>query len=205
MIYKTLDQIPYKLFMVISADSSKLPDLAPDRTVDQAELEKFWTAIEEEYLALKGKTSEQKRYFAIEKEIEALNCKMNFVKIALHGLRFEWDDELATMLEENGYPVHPDLTQPDIDRMLRSLDGIKIKISELRNRLPKPEQADKPVNLMAEIDEMFAFYSAALGGMDFDYNTVSVTKVLGLEKQIQLKIKSLEKQLTQTQKTAKRR
>jgi hypothetical protein len=63
-------------------------------------------------------------------------------------------------------------------------------VKKYENKLPKQEEGEefKKIN----IDEVLAFYCTVLGGLDFDYNTVSYTKVMALQKQVTEKIKAIE-------------
>ena len=67
-----------------------------------------------------------------------------------------------------------------------------MKAKNIKKRLPKKDS--NSVSTKVSIDRVFAFYSSVLG-YDFEYNTISVTKVLALKEQVDNKLKSIEDQI----------
>ena len=64
------------------------------------------------------------------------------------------------------------------------------KIKKAKLETLKQEEGEEFTKV--NIDEVLAFYCTVLGGLDFDYNTVTYTKVMALQKQVSEKIKAIE-------------
>jgi hypothetical protein len=73
-----------------------------------------------------------------------------------------------------------------------------MKAKNIKKRLPKKDA--NSVSVKVTTDRVFAFYTAVLG-IDFDYNSVSVTKVLALKEQVDNKLKSIEDQIQRNKST----
>ena len=106
------------------------------------------------------------------------------------ALEFDYDEELANILMSYGYTITKENYYPDLEKVRRESKAILTTVKKYENKLPKQEEGEefKKIN----IDEVLAFYCTVLGGLDFDYNTVSYTKVMALQKQVTEKIKAIE-------------
>lgn len=83
MTYKTLDTIPYKLFLKIAETDNV--SLLSDSEVDIDVLSKIWESLYEEHLE-NNKSPEAERIFSISKEIEILKLKYNVVILSCAAL-----------------------------------------------------------------------------------------------------------------------
>lgn len=192
MIYKTLETTPYKVVLKIVNDPiSNLHLLTDDENPDFEKLGEIWMNIYDELKAM-DPNNESDKIFQVEKEISALKCKHDFIQLAIIALEFDYDEELATILKNYGYTIDTNNYYSDLERVRRESKAILTSIKKYENKLPKqPENEDfTKVN----IDQVLAFYCTVLGGLDFDYNTVSYTKVMALQLQVSEKIKAIEKQ-----------
>lgn len=190
MTYKTLETTPYKVILKIVNDPvSNLHLLTDEEEPDFEKLGGIWINIFEELIELdSNNTSEE--ILHIEREISALKCKHDFIQLSLLALEFDYDEELANILRGYGYTITTENYYPDLEKVRRESKAILTTVKKYENKLPKQEEGSdfNKVN----IDEVLAFYCTVLGGLDFDYNTVSYTKVMALQKQVSEKIKAIE-------------
>lgn len=190
MTYKTLETTPYKVILKIINDPvSNLHLLTDDENPDLEKLGGIWVSIFDELTELDNSNASNE-ILQIEREISALKCKHDFIQLSILALEFEYEQELADMLREYGYTITTVNYYDDLDRIRRESKAILSIIKRHEKNLPKQEEsADfNKVN----IDEVLAFYCTVLGGLDFDYNTVTYTKVMALQKQVSEKIKAIE-------------
>ena len=190
MTYKTLETTPYKVILKIINDPvSNLHLLTDDENPDLEKLGGIWVSIFDELTELDN-INASNEILQIEREISALKCKHDFIQLSILALEFEYEQELADMLREYGYTITTVNYYDDLDRIRRESKAILSIIKRHEKNLPKQEEsADfNKVN----IDEVLAFYCTVLGGLDFDYNTVTYTKVMAVQKQVSEKIKAIE-------------
>ena len=190
MTYKTLETTPYKVILKITNDPvSNLHLLTDDEHPDLEKLGGIWMSIFDELIELDNSNASNE-ILHIEREISALKCKHDFIQLSILALEFDYDEELADMLREYGYAITTQNYYDDLDRIRRESKAILSIIKRHEKNLPKQEEgADfNKIN----IDEVLAFYCTVLGGLDFDYNTVTYTKVMALQKQVSEKIKAIE-------------
>lgn len=190
MIYKNLDTIPYKLFIKIAETGNV--SLLSDTVVDIEFLGKIWEDIYEEH-TLKNQTTETKKVFKISKEIDGLLTLNKVVLMACECLRFGFDQDLFDMITAFGYQLSLADTQSyhdDIHRIEREANAYVIKAENYKNMLPeKVENANSEFN----VDDVMALYSAILGFNIGDFNMVTYNAFFGFEKQVNAKIKSINK------------
>lgn len=192
MTYKTLETTPYKVVLKIINDPvSNLHLLTDEENPDFEKLGEIWMGIYEELNALdtKGDTNQ---IFHLEREISALKCKHDLIQLSVLALEFDYDEEVANTLRDYGYKITTANYYPDLERVRRESKAILSQIKRHENNLPKQEAGEDFTKV--NIDEVLAFYCTVLGGLDFDYNTVTYTKVMALQKQVSEKIKAIEKQ-----------
>lgn len=190
MTYRTLETTPYKIVLKIVNDPvSNLHLLTDEENPDIEKLGLIWVNIFEELIELDSNDASNE-ILQIEREISALKCKHDFIQLSILALEFEYDQELADILREYGYTITNENYYPDLEKLRRESKAILTTVKKYENKLPKQEEGEefKKVN----IDEVLAFYCTVLGGLDFDYNTVSYTKVMALQKQVSEKIKAIE-------------
>lgn len=190
MTYKTLETTPYKVILKITNDPvSNLHLLTDDENPDLEKLGGIWVSIFEELMELDNSNASNE-ILHIEREISALKCKHDFIQLSILALEFDYDEELADMLREYGYALTTANYYDDLDRIRRESKAILSIIKRHEKNLPKKEEGDDFTKV--NIDEVLAFYCTVLGGLDFDYNTVTYTKVMALQKQVTEKIKAIE-------------
>ena len=190
MIYKTLETTPYKVILKIVNDpASNLHLLTDEESPDTEKLGEIWAAIFQEIIELDNSNASDE-ILKIEREISALKCKHDFIQLSVLALEFDYDEELANILMSYGYTITNENYYPDLEKVRRESKAILTTVKKYENKLPKQEEGEefKKIN----IDEVLAFYCTVLGGLDFDYNTVSYTKVMALQKQVTEKIKAIE-------------
>jgi hypothetical protein len=190
MTYKTLETTPYKVMLKIINDPvSNLHLLTDDEAPDFEKLGGIWVSIFEELIDLDNSNASDE-ILQIEREISALKCKHDFIQLSILALEFDYDQELADILRGYGYTITTENYYPDLERVRRESKAILTTVKKYENKLPKQELSGdfSKVN----IDEVLAFYCTVLGGLDFDYNTVTYTKVMALQKQVFEKIKAIE-------------
>jgi len=191
MIHKSLRTLPYITALeIIYTGNLKL---LSDEPVEDELLAETWAPLDQQFQKLFNGAG-QGKIFSATKEIEFLSNKYEIVLSALKSLEFEKTPELLDMLGQYGYRIRDAFYQDDLRRAAREAEGIKVKISQLVDMLPKKsaDAVDGEFNEMQVIEQMGA-YSAVLG-FDFDYNTVSCMKFKSLEHQVKTKIKQIEKQ-----------
>ena len=88
---------------------------------------------------------------------------------------------------------HQDYFQ-QLETIERQLSGIEIKINRLSDSLPKKSNEDE-IGESLNIDDVLASFSSVLS-IDFDFNTISVTKFFSIQKQVDKKVEILKKQLS---------
>lgn len=197
MIYDSLEIIPYKIFMRIVEDNSLIHLLSSNKEEDKELLENIWNELFQEYTAISPEKEEMK-LLQLEKEIAFIECKHKGIMVALTALDFDYNQELVDILLSYGYKLSKETYYDDLKRIEREASALEMKAKNIKKRLPKKDA--NSVSTKVSIDRVFAFYSSVLG-YDFDYNTVSVTKVLALKEQVNAKLKSIEEQI-QKNKTA---
>lgn len=191
MIYDSLEIIPYKIFMRIVEDNSLIHLLSSNKEEDKELLESIWNKLFQEYTAISPEKEEMK-LLHLEKEIAFIECKHKGIMVALTALDFDYNQELVDILLGYGYKLSKETYYDDLKRIEREASALEMKAKNIKKRLPKKDA--NSVSTKVSIDRVFAFYSSVLG-YDFDYNTVSVTKVLALKEQVNAKLKSVEEQI----------
>lgn len=191
MIYDSLEIIPYKIFMRIVEDNSLIHLLSSNKEEDKELLENIWNKLFQEYTAISPEKEEMK-LLQLEKEIAFIECKHKGIMVALTALDFDYNQELVDILLSYGYKLSKETYYDDLKRIEREASALEMKAKNIKKRLPKKDL--NSVSTKVSIDRVFAFYSSVLG-YDFDYNTISVTKVLALKEQVNAKLKSIEDQI----------
>lgn len=191
MIYDSLEIIPYKIFMRIVEDNSLIHLLSSNKEEDKELLQKIWNDLFQEYTAISPEKEEMK-LLQLEKEIAFIECKHKGIMVALTALDFDYNQELVDILLSYGYRLSKETYYEDLKRIEREASALEMKAKNIKKRLPKKDS--NSVSTKVSIDRVFAFYSSVLG-YDFDYNTISVTKVLALKEQVDNKLKSIEDQI----------
>lgn len=186
MIYKRLDVLPYKVLIEImtTGDFNLLcTDETPPENLD---LKTLWKELEDEYIRINPSKDEDK-VVKYTREVYYFELKYKQVITFCKVLEFDYDEEIINKLIQYGYSLNHDNYLDRLETVRREANALLDKALKFKSMIPKPEErAGK-----STVDDMFASYSAILS-IDFDYNTVSVTKVIALGKQIDLKIKALE-------------
>lgn len=190
MIYDELDVLPLKLYYKICKTGNV--NLLSTEPIDQAQLLSIWDRLSVEFEELQGSDT-SKREFRLNKQISSLEYAYKMVNLCCVSLEFELDNEIVDLLNEHGFII--DTTSSgsyynSIKRIRRKIETNLIKTSTLKNQLPKEEKNSS--NTKINLDEVMASFCAILG-IDFDYNTISVTKFNAIKKQVDNKMKSYEK------------
>ena len=190
MIHKTLRTLPMVTLIEI-IDSGDV-SLLSDEVVPIEELMSIWETLFEDYKN-RFDSANTRKILNLSKEIEYLEQKYLIVKMCLEALKFDNNDEVISILNDNGYSFDVANYYDEIQRIDRESKGIEQKISLFKSQLPKQSEDQQKSNQSNSIINVMAGYSAVLG-FDFDYYTISVEKYYSLEKQVKSKIEAIEKQ-----------
>lgn len=185
MTYRELEYTPYKIVLkIVETENYRL--LTDDDTITDEELLTIWESIYTEFLSL-NPSPEEERVLRIRREIYYLDAKFELIKVYCRILMFDYNEWVVDQLIGFGYKLTHDNYIDRIDFIRRECEGILVKAQNLRRQLPVEKE-----DVKVSVDEMLACYSAILE-IDFDYNTVTATKVNALGKQIDIKLKSMQK------------
>ncbi|UYW01796.1 hypothetical protein K5I29_02405 [Flavobacterium agricola] len=190
MIYDELDVLPLKLYYKIC--KTKDVTLLSTEPEDEAKLLEIWEKLTAEYEELESSES-SKREFRLNKQIALLECAYNMVNLCCLELEVEFNNETVQLLSGLGFPIDTTSNESyylSISRIRKRIETNQIKIAALKNQLPKEDIKGNDRKL--SLDEVMASFCAVLG-IDFDYNTISVTKFNAIKKQVDNKMKSYEK------------
>lgn len=183
----SLDTLPIKTCIEI-IDTGNVQLLNP-KEKDLKKLADEWAVLYAKYLDL---NKDSFKTLKIHIQIDAILDKRKAILLICECLKFEWNEDLYKQLVSFGYRINNATYMQSIKKIERESKSLVLKANLLKNQLPKPspdtgEQEES-------IDDVLASYSLILG-FDYDYNTLPVTKFFALQKQVEAKTKSLEKQL----------
>ncbi|HEX8576979.1 MAG TPA: hypothetical protein VF677_11860 [Flavobacterium sp.] len=189
MTYKTLDTIPYKLFVKISetGDISLLSDTEANIEV----LAGIWEQLYEEHLS-KNQTTESKKILKLSKEIDSLLTLNKVVLMACECLKFDFDQELFSIIVGLGYQLSVSDNKSyyeDIKLIEREANAYIVQAENYKSMLPEKKGNE---NQDYNVDDVMASYSAILGFNIGDFNLVTYNAFYGYEKQVNAKIKALK-------------
>ena len=187
MIYNSLEILPYKTFFKI-VDSQDVSLLKNGAEAEEKDLKELWESLLKEYNEISPE-KEEMNLLRVKRDIEAIECKYKAIQVSLSALDFHYDDDLIEILQSYGYKLTKENYYEDLKRISRESEALLMKSANIKKKLPKVDA--NSASTKVTIDRLFAFYSSVLG-FDFDYNTISVTKVLALKEQVNSKIKSQE-------------
>lgn len=187
MIYNSLEILPYKTFFKI-VDSQDVSLLKNGAEAEEIDLKELWESLLKEYNEISPE-KEEMNLLRVKRDIEAIECKYKAIQVSLSALDFHYDDDLIEILQSYGYKLTKENYYDDLSRIARESEALLMKSANIKKKLPKVDA--NSASTKVTIDRLFAFYSSVLG-FDFDYNTISVTKVLALKEQVQSKVKPQE-------------
>lgn len=190
MIYDELDVLPIKLYYKICKTGNV--SLLSTEPSDEMNLLEIWDRLSDEFDDLQSSDT-SKREFRLTKQTHLLECAYNMVNYCCVALEFNVNQDLIDLLIELGYSIDVSSNekyQASLKKIRSKIKTNLIKVSALKNQLPKEENASS--NIKVSLDEVMASFCAILG-IDFDYNTISVTKFFAIQKQVDSKMKSYEK------------
>lgn len=189
-MYNSLSKIPTKLFYeILATNDLRLLLEEKDIFVSNEIIESTWKELKASYDS--KYSNNDNSLFEIRKEIEILGAQHTQIILACHSLRFQWDEELVDILRKNMYTIKDDENYHNyIDTIERQSEALIIKINRLKGFLP---QETEQTNEETSLDDVMASYCSILG-IDFDFETIPITKFFSLQKQVDLKIQNLKKQ-----------
>jgi len=191
-MYKSLETIPYKTFIkiyetdgfhLLSKEDKDFEDFSNEEI---KAFEVTWLKLKKTYLETTP-SEDELRVLDIHKEIDHLTSKYKLINMCCDCLKFDWDDDLVKIIRDFDFVLTDENYHKDIELIELQSNSIMDNVEMFKNQLPKEKQNIKK----ATIDDMMASICAVLG-IDFDFNTVSFTKVNAFLKQVEAKIKSLE-------------
>lgn len=188
MIYDKLRTLPKVIQEEIyeTGDLFLLTDNPENANIE--ELADVWVNLCEEYNNRFNKKANNE-VFDIYKIIEYETTRHDIIKMAVEFLRFDWSDEVANILAENGYPITNDNKLfESLTRIEGQSNGIKNKIKLLESKLPKKTESENKTSII----EAMTAYMAILN-VSFDINSCSVEAFHAFEKQVSDKIEQARK------------
>ena len=196
-MYKSLEHTPFKIvyriletgeYYLLANDDRELHEYSPE---EHKKLIESWEKIHREYLSLppNGKDATSLK---IKNEIEYYLGIHKTVILMCDVLEQGWNDDLVEFLQNEGYQIEIDSFEDDIARVEREAEALFIKAQFYIDKLPPEDDEIQPTTKL-NIDSMLASIAAILG-IDFDFNTVSFTKVMAYKEQVDIKIQALIKQ-----------
>lgn len=187
MIYKNLDEIPYKTFIKIIETSNV--QLLSNTEFDKDKLNEIWDKIIEEH---ESKNEEDKAVFDVNKEIEIFLCKHKLVLMCCSILSFDYQEDAFNKVIEIGYQLRTDSTQnyyEDIAQIEREANGYLHMVNRLKEQLPKEEKNIEK----SSIDDVMSSYSSFLGYSIGKHNEITYNEFYATQKQVYSKMKQLQK------------
>lgn len=190
-MYNSLSKIPTKIFYeILSTNNLRLLIEGFDIPfISNEELLATWSKLKKEYD--KKYSTNDNSLFEVRKEIEILLAQHTQIILTCHALRFQWDEELVEILRSYMYTIKDDENYHTyLETIERQSEALKIKINRLKDLIPKETEQK---NEDTDLDDVMASYSSILG-IDFDFETIPISKFFSLQKQVDLKIQNLKKQ-----------
>lgn len=191
MIYDSLDIIPYKIFFKIEETSNVA--LLSDTEEEVEVLTAIWDRLLEEHEKL-NKTTESKKILNLSKKIDEYITTHKVVVLAVASLRFDYNEDMYTILIEKGYQLSLADTESydsDLARIEREANAYLIKAEYYQKMLPEPKVSEE---VKYNIDDVMASYSSILGYSIGKHNEITYSEFYGHEKSVNAKIDSLKNQ-----------
>jgi hypothetical protein len=185
MIYDSLDIIPYKLFLKIEEVGDV--SLLSDEECDVQQLLVTWEKMYEDHLT-RNQSSESKKIFKLSKRIDELIAMNKVIVIGCRCLRFEYNEELVSMITGYGYNLGTESTvnyYECLDRIERESNAYVVKAEYYKGMLPEQKGENDKSEFTA--DDVMASYSSILGFSIGDFNKVTYNAFYGYEKQVNAK------------------
>lgn len=192
MIYDSLDIIPFKLFKKV-AETGNFLLLSTDSNTDSEQLSAIWDRMHEEHLS-KNQTTESKKIFKLNKNIDELIATQKTIVIACGCLEFDFDQDMYDIVTSYGFKISLESTEAyysDLDKILRESNAFIIKAEYYKGMLPE----EKKENEEFSVDDVMASYSAILGYSIGKHNEVTYTEYYSHEKSVNAKIDSIKSQI----------
>lgn len=191
IFYKTLDTIPYKLFLQIveTNDVSLLSDTEKDINI----LNEVWQQMYDQHLS-KNQTVESKKILKLSKNIDKMLFLNKVVLLACTSLRFEFTQEVLEILAGYGYKISildNENYYKDIERIEREANAYIIKAENYKSMLPEQKENQKTDY---NIDDVMASYSMILGYSIGKHNEITYAEYYAFEKSVNNKVESLKNQ-----------
>lgn len=188
MTYKSLDEIPYKLFVRI-AETEEL-ELLSNEKLPYEELKSIWNKMYQEHLD-KNQTSDSKKIQQIHESIEGLHRKYKWVLSACESLRFSLDTELVIMLQYLGFALRTRSTEEyysDLDSIVLNAEGYIQTAEKQKTMLPQHDEEESYT-----VDDVMASYCTILGYNIGKFNEITYSEYYAFDRSVKEKIKSFKK------------
>lgn len=188
-MYNSLDTLPIKCFYRI-VETGDLSLLNPETETSAEQLKDVWANLNQDFQS-KDNNQISKKIFRISVEIEFLTTKYNLVGMCVNALRFDYDDELITILKKLGYKITKENYLNDLEKTEKYSEGILMNIERLKQQLPK----DKREKNEFSIDDVLASFCTMLGFQIGDFNKITCSEYFAYKGQVLIKVKAQEKEL----------
>lgn len=204
MIYKSLDTIPYKLFLkieetkyyfLLDTNFVEKKNIKGDELVEYSKqlsnYETIWNDLYDEHLS-KNQNTESKKIFKLSKTIDEYLTSNKVIVMGCDALLFEYNEDIHKILITYGFKLSLENTQTyhkDLKKIKREAEAFIIRAKRYQAMLP-----EKKENTEYNIDDVMASYSAILGYNIGKHNEVTYAEYYGHEKSVNSKIKSIKSQ-----------
>jgi len=199
MFYKSLDELPLKLFLKILKTGDYT--LLSTENKEAFDTEKVWKTLEKDFNELDPENNIDKLLGTLIK-FTKYTAQYNAIKITVQALRFERDLDLENLIRSQGFKLKEQSYTTDLDKVEVEVEAIQLLINEQAAKLPKKEKDSK--DKAQNIDEVILGYSSVVG-LNFDTNKITVTQFYALKKLFDQKIQQIKKQNENNKKGNKRR
>lgn len=200
-MYNSLDYLPFKVYQQIAETDQivlLLEKSDENKFIPIGVLQDTWNKLSQNY---------NEKYVKFDKSVNKIKTEISYLKgvfltisLCCECLRFEYNEDLINIIIDKGYSFnHDDDYHDQLSKIERQLSGIEIKINRLNDLLPKTDDSENSDK--NDIDDVMASYCSVLT-VDFDFNTISVSKFFAFQKQVEKKIENLKKQLSKNNQNA---
>ncbi|MCH2231677.1 MAG: hypothetical protein MK105_15185 [Crocinitomicaceae bacterium] len=184
MIYKSIEEIPAKLFFKI-LETGEVSLLSTKKT--KKNLSKIWEGILEQDLKLTG-TKTQQKTLNVKKEIKKLNLHIKTVESSIYLLRQQDDQDIREILISLRYQFKDNL-QEDLLKIENYVKDISVKIKSWEKKLPKQRETQQ--SKKTTFDQTVISYSIITELGFIDTNKITQSQFRALETTTKQKIATL--------------
>lgn len=197
MVYRSLDLLPLKLFLLILKTGNF--SLLTDNPKEVLQTEEIWKKLQSDFEDLDPQNDVKKLLKTLIK-VSTYQAQYNAISFAISALNFDRDLELENLLRSQGFKLSEKDFYKDLDQIQLGLISIQLLIDEHQKKLPpvKDKSSDKATN----IDEVILGY-CSVTSLNFDTNAITVTQFYALKKIFDQKLEVMRDQKEKQNKSPK--